>query len=291
MRALVFGPTGQVGRELLRLAPGLGIETVPVSRAEADLADPDAIARVLRDARTDVIVNAAAYTAVDQAEDEPELALAINAVAPAAMAAAAAERGVPFLHVSTDYVFEGLDGPPKREDDPAGPVSAYGASKLEGERDVMAADPDAVILRTAWVFSAHGKNFVKTMLSVGRGRDEMRVVADQQGGPTAARDIAGALWTIAAARLDGRGAAGIYHYAALPSTDWAEFAAEIFRRAGWDSPPRVAPIRSDEWPTRARRPAHSILDCTKIRDTFGIGQPDWRPALDDVIRDLSVTSE
>lgn len=287
MRALVFGETGQVARELARLAPAHGIEARMLSREQADLAAPGSLAAIVEAAEADVIVNAAAYTAVDQAEDEPELANRINGEAPGAMARAAAAKGVPFLHISTDYVFAGEPGAPKKESDPVGPVSAYGRSKLAGEEAVAASGADAVILRTAWVFSAHGKNFVKTMLTAGKGRDEMRVVADQHGGPTAARDIAAALWTIAGAWKAGRGVPGIFHFASRPATTWAEFAREVFARSGWAEVPRVTGIRTDEWPTRAVRPANSVLDCRAIENAYGIAQPDWRVALDEVVRDLS----
>jgi dTDP-4-dehydrorhamnose reductase len=285
MRALVFGETGQVARELARTAPARGIAIATLGRAAADLADPDACARAVRAAHADVIVNAAAYTAVDQAEDEPALAHAVNAEAPGAMAAAAAERGVPFLHVSTDYVFDGAPGRAWREDDPTGPLGVYGASKLAGERAVAAAGGDHAILRTAWVFSAHGRNFVKTMLAVGRGRDEVRVVGDQHGGPTPARDIAGALWTVAEAWVAGRGAPGLFHFAGAPAASWADLAEAAFAGSGWAARPRVVRIGTADWPTKARRPANSVLDCRRIAEAYGIAQPDWRAGL------VAVTAE
>jgi dTDP-4-dehydrorhamnose reductase len=286
MRALVFGETGQVARELLRAAPGRGISAPALGRAGADLADAAACAGAVRRADADVVINAAAYTAVDQAEDEAALAHAVNADAPGAMAAAAAAKGVPFLHVSTDYVFDGAPGRPWREDDPTGPLGAYGAGKLAGERAVSAAGGDFAILRTAWVFSAHGKNFVKTMLAVGRDRDAMRVVADQHGGPTPAGDIAAALWTMAEAWVAGRGVPGIFHFAGAPAASWADFAEAIFARSGWEAPPRVTRITTADWPTKARRPANSVLDCGRIAAAYGIAQPDWRAGLDAVVAEL-----
>ncbi len=291
MRALVFGETGQVARELALLAPARGIEAVAIGRAVADLTDPEACVRAIERADAEVIVNAAAYTAVDRAEDEPELAHSVNATAPGAMAVAAAAKGVPFLHVSTDYVFDGAPGRPWREADPTGPLGAFGASQLAGEEAVAGATPDHVILRTAWVFSAHGGNFVRTMLRVGRGKPEMRVVGDQTGGPTAARDIAGALWTIAQAWRDGRGAAGVFHYAGNPACTWADFAEGIFERSGWSERPTVTRIATADWPTKAVRPPNSVLDCTKITATYGIVQPDWRTSLDAVIADLAEAAE
>ncbi len=286
MRALVFGETGQVARELARVAAVRGIDATFLGRGMADLADPEACARAVRAADAEVIVNAAAYTQVDRAEDEPGLAETVNAAAPGAMAAAAAARGRPFLHVSTDYVLSGAAGRPWREDEPTGPLNVYGASKLAGERLVAAANPDHVVLRTAWVFSAHGRNFVRTMLSVGRGKPEMRVVRDQIGGPTAARDIAEALWTIAAAWADGRGRPGVFNYAGAPAVSWADFAEAIFACSGWSERPRVVGITTDDWPTKAARPLNSVLDCGAIAAAYGIAQPDWRPALDAVIDEL-----
>lgn len=287
MRALVFGESGQVARELARAAAARGIEARFLGRAQADLADPEACARAVRTAGADIIVNAAAYTAVDQAEDELELAARVNGAAPGEMAAAAAAKGVPFLHISTDYVFDGAPGRPWREDDATGPLGAYGASKLAGEKAVALAAPDHAILRTAWVFSAHGKNFVKTMLTVGRGRPEMRVVGDQRGGPTPARDIASALWTMAEAWAGGRGKAGIFHYAGAPAVSWAEFAEAIFERTGWSERPTVTAITTADWPTKAVRPANSVLDCSAIAAAYGIAQPDWRDGLDAVMGELA----
>ena len=288
MRALVFGTTGQVARELARLAPARGIGLTALARADADLTDPDACARALRRHDADVVVNAAAYTAVDAAEDDRDTALKVNGDAPGVIAAAAAAKGVPVLHVSTDYVLDGSDpGRPWREDDPVGPLSVYGASKLAGERAVAAATPDHAILRTAWVFSAHGRNFVKTILAAGRGRPEMRIVGDQRGGPTAAADIAAALWTIAEAWSAGRGRPGIFNFAGRPETTWAGLAEAIFAGAGWPERPRGAPNATADWPTRAVRPADSVLDCARIAAAYGIAQPDWRPALAAVIDELA----
>ena len=287
MRLLVFGETGQVARELSRLAAARGIALEALGRDRADLADPAACAAAVTGAEADAVINAAAYTAVDRAESEPELARAVNAAAPAAMARAAPARGLPFLHVSTDYVFDGAPGRAWREGDPTRPLGVYGASKRAGEREVLAAGGDATVLRTAWVFSSHGKNFVRTMLTVGRGREEMRVVGDQRGGPTPAADIARALWTIAAARVAGRGAPGIYHFAGAPAASWAEFAEAIFAASGWTERPRVTPIATEDWPTKAARPRNSVLDCGAIARVFGIAQPDWRAGLASVIAELS----
>ena len=230
MRLLVFGKTGQVGRELARRCPP-DIEAAILGRAEADLMAPDVCARAVMDARVDAVVNAAAWTAVDRAEAEEDAATIVNAAAPEAMARACAFRGIPLLHISTDYVFDGSGTQPfKPSDDPA-PLGAYGRSKLAGEDAIRASGARHVILRTSWVVSAHGANFVKTMLRLGQERDSLRVVADQVGGPTPAAAIADAVFSIARALGDGA-AGGTYHFAGAPDTSWAGFAREIMQAAG-----------------------------------------------------------
>lgn len=276
---LVFGRTGQVARELAGLAPDARF----LGRDDADLTDPDACATALRDARPRLVINAAAYTAVDRAETETETAMLVNAAAPAAMAQAAAGLKVPFLHVSTDYVFDGGGGDPWREDDATGPLGAYGRTKLAGEEAVIAAAGPSAVLRTSWVFSAHGANFVKTMLRLGRERDEIGVVADQIGGPTPAADIAAALLSMGQALLAGQ-AGGVYHYAGAPDVSWADFADEIFAQAGLAC--RVRPIGTADYPTPARRPANSRLDCAAIARDFDIMRPDWRKGLAEVLARL-----
>lgn len=285
MRTLVFGTTGQLARELLRRAPD-GVSVTSLGRDKADLSDPSACARAIETTDADLIINAAAHTAVDLAESEPELADTVNGTTPGAMAAAAAKRGLPFLHVSTDYVFDGSGAKPWREDDPVAPLGAYGRSKLLGERLIAEAGGSAVILRTAWVFSAHGKNFVKTMLRLGADRDTLSVVDDQRGGPTAAADIADALFTIARAFGKGRGQPGIYHFAGAPTVSWADFAEAIFAASSLPRKPAVTRIPTSAYPTPAQRPANSALDCSRILATYGIKQPDWRKSLSDVIKEL-----
>ena len=222
------------------------------------------------------MINAAAYTAVDRAEQEEALATRINAAAPAAMAQACAARGIPFLHVSTDYVFDGSGDRPWREDDPVGPLNAYGRSKLAGEAAVRAAGGRHVILRTSWVFSAEGANFLTTMLRLSETRDSLSVVADQLGGPTPAAEIAATLLRMAAALCAGQGG-GTYHYAGAPAISWAGFARAILARAGRDV--TVTDIPSSAYPTPARRPLNSRLDCAKLRADFGITPADWRAGL------------
>lgn len=286
MRVLIFGATGQVGRALTQRAATRGIEIEAPGRAVADLADPPACAAAIVATRADAAINAAAFTAVDRAESEPELAHRINAEAPGAMAAAAAARGVPFLHVSTDYVFDGTPGRAWREDDMPAPLNVYGASKLAGERAVTAAGGTSAILRTAWVFSAHGANFVKTVLRLGAERDRLRIVDDQRGCPTSATDIAGALLTMATALVAGRGARGIFHFAGAPAVSWADFAEALFAARG-GTIPAIERIPSSAYPVAAERPKNSVLDCARIAATYGIAQPDWRPRLREVIGELT----
>lgn len=220
---MVFGRTGQVARELARLAPQARF----LGRDEADLADPAACAASIWRARPSAVLNAAAYTAVDRAESDAEAARRVNAEAPGAMAAACAELGIPFLHVSTDYVFDGSGEAPRAEDAPTGPLGVYGQTKLDGERAIAAAGGQWAVLRTSWVFSAHGTNFVRTMRRLGAERDRLTVVADQVGGPTPAADIASALLAMARAMRADPAKGGVYHFAGAPDVSWAGFAREI----------------------------------------------------------------
>lgn len=277
---LVFGRTGQVATELGRLAP----EARFLGRDQADLSDPAACAAAIRVSGCKAVLNAAAYTAVDRAETDPDLARVVNAEAPAAMARAAAELGVPFLHVSTDYVFDGSGDQPWAERDPTGPLGVYGATKLAGERGIAAAGGQWAVLRTSWVFSAHGANFVRTMLRLGAGREVLRVVADQHGGPTPAAGIAAAgLAMLGAMRADG-GLGGLYHFSGAPDTSWAGFAREIMAQAGLSC--RITDIPTTDYPTPARRPANSRLNCAAIFRDFGISRPDWRAGLAQVLQEL-----
>jgi len=279
MRILMFGRTGQVATEIQRMT-----EVNALGREAADLSDPRACAAIVTASDADVVINAAAYTAVDRAEDEEELATIINGDAPAAIAAAAAAKGVPFLHISTDYVFSGEGDTPGQPEDPTNPLGAYGRSKLKGELGIRAVGGEFVVLRTSWVFSAHGKNFVKTMLRLAGEAEEIGVVSDQVGGPTAAADIANALLHIAEALHAGKGRPGIYHMAGAPDVSWAEFAGEIFRLSG--RAVRVRPIASSDYPMPARRPANSRLDCRSLEHTYGLRRPDWREGLRKVIDEL-----
>ena len=289
-RVLVTGSRGQVGTELLRLAPGVGICAIGRSRTELDICDPVAIANEVERLAPDIIVNAAAYTAVDEAEQDKKGAFAINETGAANLACACADAGIPFIHLSTDYVFDGSKQTPYREDDPVTPLGVYGESKLAGELAAFEACPSTLVLRTAWVFSAHGNNFVKTMLHYGAEREELRVVNDQQGGPTAARDIADTLWRIVK-KLDNTAQPwGIYHYCGAPDTTWHAFAEAIFdeaRRRGYKlRVSSVVAIPTEEYPTPTARPQNSVLNCKKIHTVFDISQPGWRGGLKKVVEEI-----
>jgi len=278
MKVLVFGKTGQVARALADVAADHDAELIMLGRDVADLSDPVACRQAVLDTDADAIINAAAWTAVDAAEDAEAEAMMINADAPAAMAQAAAQRGLLFVHISTDYVFDGQDGPAWQPDDPTGPLGAYGRTKLAGEVAVTAAGGQSVILRTAWVFDSTGKNFVTTMLRLAESRDTLRVVADQFGGPTPAAAIADACLTIATSFKAGRGQPGIYHFSGAPDVSWADFARAIFARSGHAV--TVEGIPTSEYPTPAVRPPNSRLDCSSTKTVFGVDRPDWGVALD-----------
>ena len=292
MTLLVFGRSGQVATELARQAPGAGFADARfLDRQAADLTDPEACAAAVyghaRGPGAGPVIIAAAWTAVDRAEAEEAAAATVNGAAPGAIARACAEAGLPLLHVSTDYVFNGSGDRPWREDDATGPLGAYGRTKLAGEQAVRAAFKDSgtpyAILRTSWVFSAHGANFVKIMLRLGAERDALRIVADQVGGPTPAADIAAALLVLA--RRLGQGASGgTYHFAGQPDVSWAGFARAIFDRAGLAC--AVEEIPTAAYPTPAVRPLNSRLDCRAILADHGIHRPDWRQGLDAVLQDL-----
>ena len=280
MTLLIFGKTGQVAQELARRAPDAQF----AGRETADLTDPAACAALIRQLHPSAVINAAAYTAVDKAESDAATAQLVNADAPAAMAAACAELGIPFVHISTDYVFDGSGDTARAEDAPTAPLGVYGQTKLDGERAVQAAAGQYAIMRTSWVLSAHGNNFVKTMLRFGAERDRLTIVADQIGGPTASADIAAAALSMAATMRADATKGGIYHFAGAPDVSWADFAREIFAQS--DLAPEVVDIPSSDYPTPAKRPLNSRLDCAAITRDFGIARPDWRVSLQDVIKEL-----
>jgi len=284
MRVLVFGKTGQVAQELIRLTASQGIVATFLGRDQADLTNPAHCAAIIERTDADVVVNAAAYTGVDAAQTDAATAQMVNATAPGAMAIAAARRGLPFLHISTDYVFSGASGTPWPETAVTAPQSVYGATKLAGEQAVTRAGGAHVILRTAWVFSSFGANFVKTMRRVGATRDRLTIVDDQHGGPTPAAAIASVLISIAKAFVAGKGRSGIYHFTGTPDVTWADFAQAIFERQA--NVPTIERIKTSQYPTPAKRPQNSILDCRKIKQDYDIAQPDWRVALALVLQEL-----
>lgn len=282
MKLLVIGKTGQVAQELARALPA-DVTARFLGRDELDLANPAAAAQAVAACDAEAVINAAAWTAVDKAETEEAAAHLVNAAAPAAMAEAAARRGIPFLHISTDYVFDGAGTRAFRPDDKTGPLGAYGRTKLAGEQGVRAAGGAHLILRTSWVVSAHGSNFVKTMLRLGQDRPVLRVVADQVGGPTPAADIAAALITAARAMVQGA-PGGTHHFSGAPDVSWADFARAIMATAGL--PAQVEDITTADYPTPARRPANSRLDCSAFAAAFGVMRPDWREGLDRIVKEL-----
>ena len=284
MKILVTGSNGQVGRCLVKqLSQMPEIEFLAVDRAQLDITDGSAVAKLVNEFKPYAIINAAAYTAVDNAEQELELSYIINSDGPLFLAQAAHAVGAAMLHISTDYVFAGNKEGEYLETDVTEPQGVYGKSKLAGELAVAAACPRHIILRTAWVFCETGNNFVKTMLRLAQSRDELAVVADQFGGPTYAGDIANALIVMAKGISEGNQSFGIYHYAGFPHLNWHQFAVEIFKQAKsqglLDKEMHVKAITSDQYLTPAKRPANSKLDCRKIEQSFGIKPSDWRAAL------------
>ena len=278
---LVTGGSGQVGHALRRFADARGLELMTPGRSELDLADADSIARAVAAQKWQAVINCAAYTAVDKAESEPDAAFAANRDGPSRLAELTAARGIRLIHVSTDYVFDGSKAEPYGEDDPVAPLGVYGASKEAGERGVRAANADHVILRTAWVVSPWGSNFVKTMLRVGRERGHLRVVDDQRGCPTSALDIAETLLALVAAPK----VRGTYHFVNDGEASWYELARFVFDRAGL--PVTVDPITTADYPTPAKRPANSRLNTARIRAALGISQRPWREAIEAVVDELT----
>jgi len=300
MRVLLTGASGQVGTELARCLQGR-VELAALDRRALDLSDAAAVSRAVREFKPALILNAAAYTAVDDAETHEAEAAAINAKAPAVLAAEARASNALLVHYSTDYVFDGAKRSPYVETDATGPAGAYGRTKLEGEQAVAASGCDHLILRTSWVYASHGRNFLLTMLRLAQSKRELRVVADQRGAPTSARELAratlkvlgdtGAAFTQAALE-PARAAKGLYHAAASGSTTWHAFAQQIFSEWSWRQgggfvSPRVVPITTAEYPTRALRPAYSVLSCDKLARDFRVSIPGWQSGLGETLNELA----
>jgi dTDP-4-dehydrorhamnose reductase len=284
----IIGSNGQLGWELVRRGKGRGLDILALDYPEIDIREPASIDGRIDFSKIDLIINAAAYTAVDRAESEPESAFAVNREGPAQLADRCCMHGIPLIHVSTDYVFDGAKQEPYVEEDPIAPLGVYGKSKAAGEAEVRQRLPEHIILRTAWLVGIHGHNFVKTMLRLGRERETLKVVSDQQGCPTFAADLAEAILDLAMQVRRERSAPwGTYHCCGEGATTWHAFAEAIFEMAGKYEKfavKRVEPISTEDYPTPARRPANSVLDCSKIKRYFGIRPRPWRESLAEMIR-------
>ncbi len=285
--------TGGAGQLATAMEQEGGAVVRRVGRPAFDFDRPPSIAESVQAMQPTLVVNAAAWTAVDAAEAEPEAAGRANRDGPATLAAHCADAGIPLIHVSTDYVFDGTKGAPYTESDPTNPTGVYGATKLEGEQAVLAAWPRAIVLRTSWVYSATGRNFVRTMLGAAQKNVRLRVVADQRGCPTAARDLAAAILAVAARLRDGwqDHYAGVFHAAGAGSTTWHGLAEALFQdAAGYGYPvPALDAIATSDWPTPARRPPDSRLDCTKLAQVFDVRLPEWRSGLSRTVAELLAT--
>ena len=279
MKILLFGKTGQVAKELCNRP-----NVTAIGRDKADFTEPQKIIEIVKSTDADIIINAVAYTSVDLAEEEFELANIINGTTVKELAKVSASRNIPFLHISTDYVFKGDGNLNWKTSDQTNPQNSYGKSKLIGESGILEAGGPHVILRTSWVFSSHGNNFVKTMLRLASNNNELSIVKDQIGGPTCAKDIADALWKIASDFYAGNGITGIYHFSGKPNSSWANFASEIFFQTHQDI--KIEHILTKDFLTKAKRPLNSRLDCSSLRIDYGIKQPEWKKGLTNVLANL-----
>jgi len=290
MKTLIFGAAGQLGHELMRQGQALGLEIQGADLPQTDITRMDQVAAAFADYQPRLAINAAAYTHVDEAESEPELAVAINRDGPAHIAQACAASKTPLIHISTDYVFDGKKGAPYRETDRVSPIGVYGRSKAAGEAALRSVLNEHIILRTAWLYGSHGHNFVKTILKLARQKEVIRVVSDQYGSPTSAVDLAEAILKIS--NLIQQGAAikwGTYHYCGRGIISWHEFAraaVNLGRRQGPATLARVDPIKTADYPTRVERPPYSALDCTLINKHFGITPKPWRNSLAIIVHEL-----
>jgi len=294
MKTLIFGAAGQLGYELMRQGHALSLDIQGVDLPQTDITDVTQLAGVFADYRPQLVINAAAYTNVDGAESEPELAMAINRDGPANIARACVENKIPFIHVSTDYVFDGKQGTPYQETDPVSPIGVYGRSKAEGESALRSVIVEHIILRTAWLYGKNGHNFVKTILKLAREKEEIRVVSDQYGCPTSAADLAEAILKISDNVRQGVPIDwGTYHYCGRGIISWHEFAqaiVDICRQQGKIKTTRVDPIKTADYPTRVERPPYSALDCTLINKHFGITPKPWQDSLAITVQELLTAS-
>jgi dTDP-4-dehydrorhamnose reductase len=288
MNILVFGHSGQVATELRALHSDV-VQITALARTDTDLTNPTACAAAIDAHAPDAVINAAAYTAVDKAESDAETAQLINAEAPAAMARTCAAHDIPFVSISTDYVFSGAGETAWKPGDATDPQGVYGRTKRDGEIAIAEAGGRYAVLRTSWVVSAHGNNFVKTMLRLGAERDVLTIVADQIGGPTGAAEIAQACVTIAKTLVSEPKKSGIYHFSGSPDTSWADFARAIFDTA--KIPCAVTDIQSSDYPTPAKRPLNSRLDCSATKAAFGISRPDWHKSLTHILTQLDLPKD
>ncbi len=286
MKALVTAAQGQVGHALTTLAKTSTFDLLSLSRQQLDIADLLSVQAAIEQYKPDVLVNAAAYTAVDKAEADQATAYAVNETGSTHLAQACQHAGIPLIHISTDYVYCGEQKVPYIEGNVTDPLNVYGASKLAGDNAIAAILDEHIILRTSWVFGQHGNNFVKTMLRLGKERDELGVIDDQYGCPTAAEDIAETIFRLCESIQSGKASWGLYHYCGQPATSWYGFASHIFDRAktlGFDLAVTVKPITTQDYPTPAKRPKSTLMDCGKIKTRYNIDQPDWRGRLDAII--------
>ena len=290
MKILVIGSNGQLGWELDRQGRASSVEMVSLDLPKVDITDPQDISAAVMAVKPDLVINASAYTAVDKAETEQELAFAINRDGPGYLAASCAEAGIPLIHISTDYVFDGAKKEPYLETDPISPLGVYGKSKAEGEAKVRHHLKEYIIIRTAWLYGIHGNNFVKTMLRLGKEKETLRVVADQYGCPTCAADLAEAVLTIAKQINERHDIVwGTYHFCGTGETTWHCFAEKIFELAGqYDSfvIKKVEPITTAEYPTPARRPFNSVMNCSMLTKEFGIVPSPWSESLSFMVKNL-----
>ena len=287
MSILITGTSGQVGTELQALGKSAGKKMICTTRTDIDLTNKSELLNKVKQLSPKVIINAAAYTAVDKAESEEDLAFAVNCTGVEHLAQACSQIDIPLIHISTDYVFDGSKKTPYTENDIVNPINVYGKSKEAGEAALRKSLAKHVILRTSWVFSPHGSNFVKSILRLAKERDQLGIVADQFGGPTSARSIASACLFIADQVISPSNENwGTYHFTGTEPTNWCKFAKAIVEKSGLpsDDMPDINPIETTQYPTPAKRPANSILDCSKIYKDFDIKQPDWLSELENVLK-------